>query len=87
MTSKDGFTRAAEIARGEHDDELPDYDVIVQWLRRSPQTWNGGFLRQVITNCVLGEPQFFKDDSALLRYVERAIVACRNPNSILRGEE
>jgi hypothetical protein len=83
----DPFKKAAEIARGEHDDELPDYDVIIQWLRRSPQTWNGGFLRQVITNCVVGKPQFFKDDAALIRYVEKAIAVARDPNSMLRGEK
>lgn len=82
----DPFKKAAEIARGEHDDELPDYDVMIQWLRRSPQTWNGGFLRQVVTNCVVGTPQFFKDDAAMIRFVEYYAAVARDPLSMLRDQ-
>jgi hypothetical protein len=82
--SKDKFKLASEIARGEHDDDMPDYDVIVQWIRRCPQTWAGGLLSAAVTKCVAGAPQFFKDDEAMIRFVEYYAAVARDPNSMLR---
>ncbi len=85
MTSKDGFERAAKIRRGEHDDELPDYDVIVSWLHRCPMTWIGGLLATVVARAVAA-PVFASDD-ALIGFVHRAIWKVRNPNCVLRDGE
>lgn len=84
MTSKEGFKRAAEIRRGEHDRELPDFDVICSWIHRCPLTWLGGLLATTAARCAT-EP-FFANDEAMMGFILRAIAVARYQPSVLREE-
>ncbi len=85
MSSRDQFKFASEIARGEHDEELPDYDVLCQWIRRAPKTWGGGLLRHIVSK--VSVEGFFKDDPAMLTFVQRSADIARDPHSMLRDQD
>lgn len=84
MTSRDKFKLASEIRRGEHMDDLPDYDVIVSWLLRCPRTWQGGLLA-TIAGRIAVEP-FFKSDEDMMNFIERAMLNARDQTRCLRSK-
>lgn len=78
----DPFAKAKAIRRGELDHEMPDHDELSGWIMRMPMTWQGSMLRSLLTR--MAHEPFFKDDAALHNYIDRCLVAARNPMSCLR---
>lgn len=76
----DPFERAAKIARGELDDEMPTVDELKQWMRRLPATSKPSLLRQAVAI----NAHTFASKGEFLTAVERWFVLANNPNSMLR---
>ena len=79
----DPFDRAARIARGELDEEMPTVDELKQWMRRVPITWRPSLLRQAVS--INTETFNSKDD--FMRHVERLFDVAADPYSMLRRDD
>lgn len=79
----DPFERAARIARGELDDDMPTCDELNQWMRRVPVTWRPSLLRQAVSINV----KTFKSKNDFMMYVERLFDVASDPYSMLRRDD
>lgn len=79
QVSKDiAYMEAAAIRRGDHDDKLPDYEVLTGWLQRVPLTWLPDLFFRICLACIMR--RVFQD-GGMDRVIARAKNQASDPNS------